>query len=94
MVRHVRSNAAVVMGPVHIQRIVSSLPAVCAHWAMLARWWLRWCAAHSGIPVIVIAAVALVISVRVARRWARFVVEVAFALGALLVASRLGWVRW
>lgn len=89
-----RSNAVAVMGPVQIERALSSIPALGAHWTSLARFWLRWCAFHSGIPVVVLAAVALVVSVRIARRWARFAVEVAFALGVLLAASRFGWVRW
>ncbi len=58
------------------------------------RWVLRWGAAHTGLPVVVVAAVALVISLRLARRWARFVVEVAVAAGVLVLATRFGWIKW
>jgi hypothetical protein len=80
--------------PTQIHRALASLPGTGAHWASAARLGLRWCASHAGLPVVVVAAIALVISVRLARRWARFAVEVALALGALLFATRLGWVRW
>jgi hypothetical protein len=70
------------------------LEGLSGHWAAATRVALRWCAAHTGMPVVVVAAIGLVISLRLARRWARFAVEVALALGALLFAARLGWVRW
>jgi hypothetical protein len=81
-------------GPIQIHRLVSSLPAMGGNWSSLVRVWLRWCAVHTGVPVILVAAVSLVVSLRLARRWARFAVEVALALGVLIVASRFGWVRW
>jgi hypothetical protein len=58
---------------------------------------LRWVAHHTGAPVLVVAAVGLVLSFRLARfagRAARFSVEVALALALLIVATRLGWIRW
>jgi hypothetical protein len=55
---------------------------------------LRWAAAHSGLPVVVVAALSLVLAVRVARRTWHIALELAFALGILLLATRLGWIRW
>ncbi len=58
------------------------------------RWVLRWGAGHTGLPVVVVAAMGLVVSLRLARRWARFVVEVAVAAGVLVLATRFGWIKW
>jgi len=55
---------------------------------------LRWGAHHSGLPVVVVAAIALVVSFRIARRAARLAVEVVVATTALLVATHLGWITW
>jgi hypothetical protein len=55
---------------------------------------LRWGAHHSGLPVVLVAALALVVSFRVARRAARLAVEVVLATTVLLVATHLGWIRW
>jgi hypothetical protein len=43
---------------------------------------------------LLVAAVGLVVSLRLARRWAGFVVEVAVAAGVLAAATRFGWIRW
>lgn len=55
---------------------------------------LRWGAQHSGLPVILVAAIVLVVSWRVFRRSLRFVVEVTIAVALLLVATRIGWIHW
>ena len=55
---------------------------------------LRLAAHHTGLPVIVVAAVALVVSWRVFKRAMRFGVEVAVALALLVAATRLGWLTW
>ena len=68
--------------------------ALLGHAGPGLRWTLRWGAAHTGLPVVIVAAVALVVSLRLARRWARFVVEVAVAAGVLVAATRFGWIRW
>jgi hypothetical protein len=81
-------------GPLDLHRALASVPTLFEHWGYGTRYVLRWCAHHTGVPVVIVAAVALVISIRLVRRWARFAVEVALALGLLLVASRLGWVQW
>jgi hypothetical protein len=55
---------------------------------------LRWGSEHTGLPVIVVAAIALVVSWRIFRRSLRFAVEVTIAVALLLVATRIGWIRW
>jgi hypothetical protein len=55
---------------------------------------VRWAAHHSGLPVVIVAAVALVLSWRILRRLSRFAVEVAVTAALLLAATRLGWIAW
>jgi hypothetical protein len=55
---------------------------------------LRGVSHRTGIPVVVVAALALVLSYRVARRAARLAVEMGVALGLVLVATKMGWIRW
>jgi hypothetical protein len=49
---------------------------------------------HTGIPVVVVAAAALVIAYRVIRRGARLAYEMAIALVLVLIATKLGWIHW
>ena len=51
-------------------------------------------ARHTGVPAIVVAAIAVVVSFRLARRMARLFVEVGLALAVLLTLTSLGWIRW
>jgi hypothetical protein len=55
---------------------------------------LRWGAHHTGLPVILVGAIALVLSWRLIRRSMRLVVEVVLALALLVAATRLGWLSW
>lgn len=55
---------------------------------------LRWGSHYTGLPVILVAAIALVVSWRIFRRSLRFVVEVTIAVALLLVATRIGWIHW
>jgi hypothetical protein len=54
----------------------------------------RWGAHHSGLPVFLVAALALVLSWRVIKRTFRLALEVVLALALLVVATRLGWLTW
>jgi hypothetical protein len=54
----------------------------------------RWGSHHSGLPIIVVAAFTLVLSWRILKRTLRLTVEVVIALALLVVATRLGWLRW
>jgi hypothetical protein len=55
---------------------------------------LRWGSQHTGLPVILVAAIALVVSWRIFKRTLRFTIEVVVAVALLLVATRLGWITW
>jgi hypothetical protein len=55
---------------------------------------LRWGSQHTGLPVILLAAIALVASWRAFRRSLRFVVEVVVAVALLVFATRIGWITW
>lgn len=70
-----------------LPRALLSLPDHLRHW-------LHWVSGHTGIPVVCVAAVAIVVSFRVARRVARLVLEVTLVLALLLVATKLGWIHW
>jgi hypothetical protein len=55
---------------------------------------LGWASQHTGLPVILVAAIAVVVSWRVFKRSVRFAVEVVAVVALLLVATRLGWITW
>ncbi len=55
---------------------------------------LRWAAHHTGLPVILVAAISLVLSWRILKRTLRMTVEVVIALALLVVATRMGWLTW
>jgi hypothetical protein len=73
-------------------------PARLLAWAALlgrsVRGGLAWAAHHTGLPVILVAAIALVASWHMVKRTLRFAIEVALALAALFVATRLGLLSW
>jgi hypothetical protein len=70
---------------------VLSSAAALGQWLRAA---LQWGARHTGLPVVLFAAIALVASWHLFRRTLRFAIEVALAVAALLVATRLGWIAW
>jgi hypothetical protein len=49
---------------------------------------------HTGVPVFVLAAAAIVLSYRMARQAVRLAVEMTVVAALLLAATRLGWIRW
>jgi len=51
-------------------------------------------ARHTGIPLSIVAAIALVVSFRVARRASHLALEVAVAIALVLAATRAGWLRF
>jgi hypothetical protein len=60
---------------------------------------LHYASVHTGLPALVVAAIALVVGYKILKRTARFAVEVTvitLALAALLdrFAVDLGWVHW
>ncbi len=91
-------RAARWLGAAHASPGPAQVPAWVSTWTLPLshglRDSLRWGAHHSGLPVVVVAALALVVSFRLAKRAARLAVEVVLATVVLLVASRLGWIQW
>jgi hypothetical protein len=55
---------------------------------------LAWVSSHTGVPVIIVAAIAIVISWRIFKKSVRLAIEVALALALLLVGTKLGWISW
>lgn len=58
------------------------------------RWALDWIAVHTGVPVLLVAAVLVVVGYKVLKRGFRFALEVAVVAAALLFANEMGWLRW
>jgi hypothetical protein len=59
-----------------------------------ARAALRWASHHSGLPMVLVAAIAVVLSWRLIKRTLRLAVEVLIALVCLVAATRMGWLTW
>ncbi|MDP9003071.1 MAG: hypothetical protein M3O46_23520 [Myxococcota bacterium] len=55
---------------------------------------LRWASHHTGLPVILVAAIVIVASWRLFKQSLRFALEVAFAAALLLGATKLGLLHW
>jgi hypothetical protein len=67
----------------------------CAYHALAGgRSTVRWLAAHTGLPALLVAALLVVLGWRVLRKTARFAVEVAVVTAALFAATELGWIQW
>ncbi len=49
---------------------------------------------HTGLPAVVVAAILLVASYRIARQAVRFAFHVAIVAALLAWATRLGWLSW
>lgn len=55
---------------------------------------VRYASVHTGVPAVVVAATALVVSYRVFKRTLKFAVQLALALTLVLAATELGWLRF
>ncbi len=55
---------------------------------------LAWGSKHTGLPVVVVAAIVLVVTFRMAQQAARLAFQVAVVAVLLALATRMGWVRW
>jgi hypothetical protein len=55
---------------------------------------LHWISAHSGVPVIVVAAVILVLSWKFLKWSWKFLVQIAIVAGLLFLATKLGWISF
>ena len=81
-----------------LERMEHAVFPVVRSWAegvlATALHWVRQGASHTGLPVIVVAALALVFAWRVARRTWHIAFELAVAVGLLFLATHMGWIRW
>jgi hypothetical protein len=55
---------------------------------------LRWGAQHTGLPVMLVAGIAIVIAWHTFKRTLRFVLQVVLCVAGLALATRLGWLTW
>ena len=66
---------------------------------VLARWLVvkhavMWVSRHTGVPAVVVAAIAIVLGWRLWRRSARFVLEVGVVLALLLFLTKIGLLKF
>ena len=62
--------------------------------AVYAKLALRWLAHHTGLPALIVAAIAVAVGYRILKKTARFAVEVALVAALLIVATEAGFLRW
>ena len=53
-----------------------------------------WIVHHTGLPVLLVAAIFIVVSWRIFKRALGLVVEVALVLVLLVIATKCGWISW
>jgi hypothetical protein len=76
--------------PLDVHRLFAWLSLAAADLRSL----LRLVAHHTGLPIVIVGALAAVVSWRALKRGIRFVFEVMVAAAVLFAATRLGWIRW
>lgn len=62
--------------------------------APVAKAALRYASIHTGLPALVVAAIAIVVGYKILKRTARFAAEVTVITLALAAATEAGWLRW
>lgn len=72
--------------PVRFDRAVTIPSAVKAA--------LQWGSTHTGLPAVVVGAIAIVVGYKILKRTARFAIEVTVITLALAAATEAGWLRW
>jgi hypothetical protein len=55
---------------------------------------LRWGSQHTGLPVMLVAAIAVVLAWHTFKRTLRFALQVVLCVAGLALATRLGWLTW
>jgi hypothetical protein len=55
---------------------------------------LHWISNHSGVPVIIVAAVLIVLSWRFLKWSWKFLIQIAIVAGLLFVAVKMGWIAF
>jgi hypothetical protein len=80
-----------------VPSLVPSMPAALRLWSFAGsalREGVSLASRHTGVPAVLVAAMALVVSWRMAKRVARFAAETALVCAALIAATALGWIRF
>ena len=54
----------------------------------------KYLAAHTGLPLTVVAGAVIVVSLRLVRRAFAVFFEIGLAVAALATATRFGWITW
>ncbi len=62
-------------------------------WTELGRGF-AWLSTRTGFPALILAAAALVLGFRLARKVGRLAIEFALALVLLIALRKLGWMTW
>jgi hypothetical protein len=73
--------------------VEAAVHVVLARW-LVVKHFLVWASRHTGIPAVVLAAVAVVLGWRLWRRSARFAVEVSVVALVLLVLTKIGLLKF
>ncbi len=55
---------------------------------------VHYLAQHTGLPVLLVAAILAAVGYRILKRSARFLAEVTILALLLFVLTALGWIRW
>ena len=59
-----------------------------------ARHALEWTSAHSGIPIVIVAAAAIVISWAIVKKTTRLFIQIAVVAFLLALLTKLGFISW
>jgi len=55
---------------------------------------IHYVAVHTGLPALLVAAIAIVVGYKILKRTGRFALEVTVVSIALVAATEMGWLRW
>ena len=84
--RVTRAKLARGLGAGFDRGVVKVLPAVKAA--------IHYVSVHTGLPALVVAAIAIVVGYKILKRTGRFALEVTVVSIALVAATEMGWLRW
>jgi hypothetical protein len=83
------------LGAMHVGKawLEAALHIAFTRW-LVVKHGLMWVSRHTGIPAVVLAAIAIVLGWRLWRRSARFALEVGVVLAVLLLLSKIGLLKF
>ncbi len=73
------------------------LPALATRWEVFAaqtRIAIRWLSLHTGLPAVLVTAIAVVLGYRILQKSTRFFVEIALVTALMAAATKAGFIRW